>query len=471
MLRKHSILHPLLKKYFHCWAVAATVAPALLLVGTGAWADGDRKKVKSSPENSGPVRLLSTIPVPVAGTNTTSGMYAFDISFVDQSNQTYYLADRSNAAVDVVNAKTGAFVTQITASPAFAGVKLSGTPPVVNNNISGPDGVTTDEIGTCLFAGDGPSRLLSFKIPSGTQVSDVTTGGTTRVDEMAFDPKDRLLLVVNNAETPPFATIYSVSSTCVLSAPKKLVFDTAHGVNATNGAEQPAWDPGTQRFYVSIPSISGTTMTPGTVGGLARINPLTATVDGLFAVPYCSPAGLSLNPTNQTFLMGCGTVFDTALAPWFGADTNSANPYQVIIDTNGVFASVNGIGSSDEVWYNSGDNHWYTGSQNTPYSPHAVASTAGALSTTDQGAALLGVIDGTTQLLDQIVPTFDVPGVTPFLGPPPGHPSGSAHSVAANAANNHVFVPLPANNAVLGCLTGCIAVYGRDDVDLVGAND
>jgi hypothetical protein len=43
--------------------------------------------------------------------------------------------------------------------------------------------------------------------------------------------------------------------------------------------------------------------------------------------------------------------------------------------------------------------------------------------------------------------------------------------VAANAANNHVFVPLPANNAVLGCLTGCIAVYGRDDVDLVGAND
>jgi hypothetical protein len=257
----------------------------------------------------------------------------------------------------------------------------------------------------------------------------------------------------------------------VLSAPKKLVFDTAHGVNATNGAEQPAWDPGTQRFYVSIPSISGTVPMPGTVGGLARINPLTATVDGLFSVPFCSPAGLSLNPTNQTFLMGCGTVFDTALAPWFGADTNSANPSQVIIDINGVFISVNGIGSSDEVWYNSGDNHWYTGSQNTPYSPHAVASTAGALSTTDQGAALLGVIDGTTQLLDQIVPTFDVPGVTPFLGPPPGHPSGSAHSVAANAANNHVFVPLPANNAVLGCLTGCIAVYGRDDVDLVGAND
>ena len=442
------------------WSTALAITGGLA-AGTGAWAQA---------ENNGPVRLLSTIPVPVAATNMTGGMYAFDISFVDQSNNHYYLADRSNAAVDVANAKTGIFVKQITASPPFAGVKLMGT--AVNNNISGPDGVTTDEMGTCLFAGDGPSRLVSFKIPSGMQVSDVTTGGTTRVDEMAFDPKDRLLLVVNNAETPPFATIFSVSATCVLgTSPKKVVFDTAHGVNATNGAEQPAWDPATQRFYVSIPSISGTTTSPGTVGGLARINPLTATVDGLFAVPFCSPAGLSLNPTNQTFLMGCGTVFDTALAPWFGADKNSANPSQVIIDIFGTFAFVSGIGSSDEVWYNAGDNHWYTGSQNTPYSPHAVASTGGALSTTDQGAGLLGVIDGTSQLLDQIVPTFDVPGVTPFLGPPPGHPSGSAHSVAANAQNNHVFVPLPANNAVLGCLMGCIAVYGRDDADLTGAND
>jgi hypothetical protein len=252
----------------------------------------------------------------------------------------------------------------------------------------------------------------------------------------------------------------------VLSGPRQINFPSA-----TNGAEQPAWDPATQRFYVSIPSISGTTDNPGPVGALFRINPMTAKVDGMFSVSYCMPAGLSLNPTNDTFLMGCSVVYDTALVPWFGADTNSAIPSQVIIDTNGVTLTVNGIGSSDEVWYNSGDNHWYTGSQNTPYSPHAVASTLGALSTTDQGAGLLGVIDGTSQNLDQIVPTFDVPGVKPFLGPAPGHPSGSAHSVAANAANNHVFVPLPANNAVLGCLTGCIAVYGRDDVDLVGAND
>src|SRR5258708_31844025 len=37
-------------------------------------------------------------PIPSAGPdNTTAGaMYSFDISYVDRTNQTYYLADRSN---------------------------------------------------------------------------------------------------------------------------------------------------------------------------------------------------------------------------------------------------------------------------------------------------------------------------------------------------------------------------------------
>jgi len=462
MLQKHGILRALPLRYFERAMLAAVLAPTLVLGGTAAWADG-KKVSEALPEP--PVRLLSTIAVPVASTNTTDGMYGFDISFVDQTNQTYYLGDRSNAAVDVVNAKTGVFVKQITASPAFAGVKLNAAGTATNNNISGPNGVATDGAGTCLFAGDGPSRVVSFLLPSGKQVSDVSTGGMFRADEMAYDPKDKLLLVVNNAEAVPFGTLIKVGAGCVLTVGTRITYTFA-----TNGAEQSAWEPVTQRFYESIPSTSGTTTTPGPMGGLARINPLTATVETIFSVPNCMPAGLALGP-NQTFLAGCSVVYDTAGVPWFGSDTDSANPSQVVIDTSGAFMFVNGIGSSDEVWYNSGDNHWYTGSQNTPYSPHPVASTSGALSTTDQGAGLLGVIDGTSQNLDQIVPTFDVPGVLPLLGPPPGHPSGSAHSVAANAANNHVFVPLPANNAILGCLTGCIGVYGRDDVDLTGARD
>jgi hypothetical protein len=469
MLQENSMLGAIRRQIWPFASTAAIVA-TLLLAGGAAWAQDSMAKKK--PETA--VRLLFTVPIPPAPTNTTGGMYAFDISFVDQSNQTYYLGDRSNQAVTVVDAKTGTFVQHITATPPFAGVQLNAAGTAVNNNISGPNGVATDGAGTCLFAGDGPSRVVSFTIPSGTQVSSVSTGGMFRADEMAFDPKDRLLLVVNNADTPPFATLISVSTTCALTVGKKIIFDTLpgdSGVNATNGAEQSAWDPATQRFYESIPSISGTIATPGPMGALIRINALTATVDAIFSVPYCMPAGLSLNPTNQTFLQGCSVVYDTAGVAWFGADTNSANPSQVIIDVNGVFAFVNGVGSSDEVWYNAGDNHWYTGTSNSPYSAHPVASTSGATSTTDQAAAILGVIDGTSQTLDQIVPTINVPLVSPPLGPPPGHPNGSSHSVAANGANNWVFVPHPANNAIPGCLTGCIGVYGRDDADLTGAND
>jgi len=460
MLRSNVFLCDLVRNRFRLSALTAAVASALLLLGTTAWA--------ASPELSGPVSLQFTIPVPAAATNVTGGMYAFDISFVDQTTQTYYLGDRSNAAVDVVDAKAGVFVKQITASPAFAGVKLNPVTGAVNNTISGPNVVATGVVAgqDCLFAGDGPSRVVSFNLPGGKQVTSISTGGTMRADEMAFDPKDRLLAVANNADTPPFVTLLNVSSKCALTIKSKILLNAANGVDAQNGAEQAVWDPGTQRFYMSIPQVGPDLLS----GGIARINPLTAKVETVLFVPFCQPAGLALGP-NQTFLAGCSMVFDTVGGVWTGSDANSANPVQVIIDTNGVFAFVQGVGSSDEVWYNSGDNHWYTGSQNTPYSPHPVAGITGALSATDQGAGLLGVIDGTSQSLDQVVPTIDVPGVKPFLGPPPGHPSGSSHSVAANAANNQVFVPHPANNAILGCLTGCIGVYYRNDVDKVGATD
>jgi hypothetical protein len=459
MFQRLRVFCDLLWRYNNVAAMMAAGSAALLLAATGASA--------ASAESNGPVTLQFTIPVPPVATNATDGMYAFDISWVDQTTQTYYLGDRSNAAVDVVNAKTGTFVKHITATPAFAGVKLGST-GAVDNSISGPNGVVTGVVAAqdCLFAGDGPSRVVSFSLPSGSQVTSISTGGTMRADEMSFDPTDRLLAVANNADTPPFVTLLNVSSKCALTINSKIPLNAANGVDATNGAEQSVWDPVTERFYMSIPQVGPDLLS----GGIARINPLTAKVEAVLFVPFCQPAGLALGP-NQTFLAGCSVVFDTTGIAWTGSSANSALPVQVIIDTNGAFTFVQGIGSSDEVAYNSGDNHWYTGTSNSPYSAHPVAGTTGATSTTDQGAAILGVIDGTSQSLDQIVPTFNVPGVKPFLGPAPGHPSGSSHSVAVNATNNWVFVPHPANNAVLGCLTGCIAVFYRNDADAAGATD
>jgi len=73
---------------------------------------------------------------------------------------------------------------------------------------------------------------------------------------MAYDPTHGVLLVVNNADTPPFATFVIVNqSTGQLTVSARITFDAAHGVDAQNGAEQPVWDGALNRFFLSIPQI------------------------------------------------------------------------------------------------------------------------------------------------------------------------------------------------------------------------
>ncbi|HEY6293091.1 MAG TPA: hypothetical protein VI455_16185, partial [Terriglobia bacterium] len=234
MLQKHNILHDLPKRYLWCSALAAA---GLLLAGNPSWARSAR-----SPEL--PVLFQESVPIPVDPANTTGGLFSFDISFVDQKTQRYYLADRSNEAIDVVNAKTDTFVKQISASPAFAGASPGGA------ELSGPNGVLTAN--GCIIATDAGNRVVSFTA-GGTQVTDLhITKDVGRADELAFDPKDNLLLVItpvpNGSSNPPspFGALISVSKTgCVLTLGKTIPFPFA-----TNGAEQPVWDPGTQRFFV-----------------------------------------------------------------------------------------------------------------------------------------------------------------------------------------------------------------------------
>src|SRR5262249_38968059 len=191
------------------------------------------------------LRLIGLAPIPASNANNTAGaMYSFDISFVDQSTHTYYLADRSNAAVDVVDGTASKFVKQISASPAFKGFTGS-------NATSGPNGVVAAF--PWLFVTDGNSRVVSIDLRTDTTVSDVSTGGAAglRADELAYDPQDGLLLVINNADTPPFGTLISVNKmTGALTVGSKITFDAAHGVDAQNGAEQPISDPYVRLFFL-----------------------------------------------------------------------------------------------------------------------------------------------------------------------------------------------------------------------------
>jgi hypothetical protein len=444
----NSYAFALRKKHLWSTAFAVAVAATVLPVAATAW-DGDNE----GRADRGAVRLLKTIPVPGTAANTTGGkLYVFDISWVDQQTQTYYLADRSNAVVDVVDTKTGTLVTQL--QGGFKG--FTGT-----NGTSGPNGVTSG--GHCLFVTDAPSRVASFNTSSNPPifVNAVTTasGDLNRADELAYDPRDNVLFAINNADTPPFGTFIKVDPfTCGLtqptapapgmSAPDRIIFNVAGGVDATGGAEQPQWDPDTGKFYLSIPQIGPNVAN----GGVVRINPATRKIDRTFPISFCSPAGLSKGPDHD-FLVGCNTVFDTAGGLWSATDPNTAAPIQVILNVSaGKTTVVPGVGVGDEVWFNRGDGNYYTASSTSPLRPLDFSAPADA-----QGAAILGVIDAEDKELLQLVPTFNVPAITGAGA----HPASTAHSVAVDAKNNHTFVPLGANNVYPDCLTGCIAVFSR----------
>ena len=76
------------------------------------------------------VRLLATIPIPPTRTNASGALYVFDISFIDANTGLYYLADRSNAVIDVIDTRTNSLVRQIPGNfKGFTGNNVTGAEP------------------------------------------------------------------------------------------------------------------------------------------------------------------------------------------------------------------------------------------------------------------------------------------------------------------------------------------------------
>jgi hypothetical protein len=361
---------------------------------------------------------------------STTGIGAFDISFDDPKLGLYILADRTNASVDLVDAEDATFLGRIGAkcpagNPAphfcFQGVVLN--PPVppatvgtANNNLSGPDGdviVGHKEI----WAGDGDSRIKVIDIATKSFVTTISTGGKFRVDEMAYDPRDHIIAAANNADTPPFVTLFDTQKRTIIgqmvfatsttgsvcaASPAPAWPCTAAGVDATNGIEQPQYSSKTGLFYVSVPQVGSDT----TVGGISVIDPKTMKVIRTLLVHDCSPAGLALGPNNEA-LAGCSSAFGTP-----------ATTITVMVDLTSTKTTLDGavvatvpIGGSDEVWYDKGTNHYFLGARGTLVGGKVTP--------------ILGSIDASSHKLDPSATT-----------------STTAHSVAADAESHYVFVPI-----------------------------
>jgi hypothetical protein len=344
---------------------------------------------------------------------------SFDISWVNPNRAEYYLADRSNAGIDIIDTDHLKFKRTV---GGFVGIVLNAAKTAVDNNHSGPDGVVSH--GRWLYAGDGDSTLkvIDLDAPTASAIKQtIPTGGTTRVDEMAITGDGELLLAANNAEDPPFATLFAANGDKPTSNVKKIIKISVDPsiIPAGKGLslEQPAWDPRTQRFYTSIPIIANNPPgcvlggTPVCSGGLLvtdpdnpvavehLFNPTTGT--GVIPLPACGPNGATLG-VGGNLLLGCTP-----------ANYPPQTTTLVINDKTHNSAAINGITGSDEVFFNAGDHRYYLGAS------RAILPAGSALG----NGAVLGVVSGTSVLIETI-------------------PSSSgSHSVAADSKRNFIFLP------------------------------
>jgi hypothetical protein len=156
------------------------------------------------------VAFQTDIPVPADTANIQPGgaFSAFDISYADPATGDVFIADRSNAAVDIFSGSTLTFLGRAT---GFTGQQAT-------TSVSGPDGVLTVTSGgvTTLYTGDGNSTLRIYNATnpaSPTFLSAIWTSGATRVDEMADSPSSHQVLAANNAETPAYGNLFSTPFT------------------------------------------------------------------------------------------------------------------------------------------------------------------------------------------------------------------------------------------------------------------
>lgn len=369
-------------------AVAAFAA-ALAACGGGSTAP--------APHLNNGYALQQVIAVPGFTSACTAATCSFDISFDDAAAQQYYLADRTNKGVTVISTATNTYLGTA-GGGSFAGINA------VNSNASGPNGVLSIG-GGILYAGDGNSttKVLNAATLPGAPTAIInnvnptlagaffcgapTTGAANlRADELAFDPKDKLILMINDVACPPFGTFISTTTNTAVGS---VAFP-----NASGGVEQPTWDPTQGKFLLAIPS---TIQNPG--GEVDVVDPtiLNGQVPKVLTagVGTCQPNGTALGQ-NENLFLGCS-----------GTPATGGTLELVTINaaTGALVNTISGLGGCDEVWYDPVANHFYAACSNDPATP------------------LFAIADGNGNQIG-------------FLATSTG-----AHSIAADSNTNRVFVP------------------------------
>ena len=361
-----------------------------------------------SPAQATTYTFLGSIAVPPSADNNVGNQFqAFGYSYFDPTTQLDYVADRSNASVDIFSAATDTFVGRIGGS----GHLFSGQ--TATTSTSGPNAVQVIDLPGQhqVYASNGPSDVLGFNIVSPTnnpQFVTVNTGGSFRADEMSFDPNTNRILVTNSSDTPSFATLVNAQTGTVFKGNI-----TIPGQIANGGLDGSTYNPVTKTFFVAIPALGS--FGPG---GVAEIDPQTGNVlrvidFATLGIVNFTPVGIAA-ATNGHMMIGDATT----------------GGQSIILDATGaIVATLPQITGVDQVWFDPSTGRWFLAAHG------------------NLGGPVIAIVDSLTDSILQNLPTM-----------------GNAHSVSVDPISGEVFVPLPASNPFIGftntvCPNGCIAVF------------
>ena len=376
------------------YGLAAGAALGLLLAACGG----------SGNDNIAP-QFAQTITVPGISSAVS---YSFDLGVVDVAAQRYYVTDRTNKAVDVVDTVASKVVAQfqngykgcVTGSGAASPSCLSVSGSSVNNDASGPDGL--DVVGDNLFVGDVNSLKVVNKT-TGVLVKSISIGGTSglRADEGCYDSADGIYAISSPGESPPFMTVVDATTLNVLAT---VYFQSA-------GLEACVYDPTTKMFFVNN---DGSAANPrGEISGYsaATFNALkataTATGPGVkYQFPGAPLAGVAASAgvafPGTTVAYGLGNCDPTGLALGPGTDIGSmcrqgnvGEPltFQILNRTTGTLVASIPAGGGDQITYDAGTNKWFLADSRWT----ATGNSCGSGSATCPLTPVLGVVDGTSR--------------------------------------------------------------------------
>src|SRR5207248_8118196 len=122
---------------------ALLLAPVLALSIAGQPAQNRESREANA---KAPLKLIGVIAIP------GNPLLSSDIAWVDSGTKRFYLADRSNFAIDIVDAENNLFVGRVT---GFAGPGNAAPAPP---NGQGPNGVLVTPRKK-IWAGDGDSKV------------------------------------------------------------------------------------------------------------------------------------------------------------------------------------------------------------------------------------------------------------------------------------------------------------------------